>query len=107
MFFVLAVVLLVVLPGPWNVIGAGVSFLLAFGEVAFWHRRVRHRTNVVGVETLIGATGIVSARCSPTGQVRIAGETWEAQCAAGAEVGDRVTVVGRERLTLLVEPAAD
>ena len=106
MFFVLALVLLLVLPGPWNVIGAAVSLLLAFGEVGFWHRRVRHAKNVVGVETLIGSSAVVSSPCRPQGQVRISGELWEARCAAGAEVGERVTVVGREGLTLLVEPQA-
>jgi membrane protein implicated in regulation of membrane protease activity len=38
--------------------------------------------------------------------VRLNGEIWEARCAAGASPGDRVRVIGRDGLTLVVEAAA-
>jgi membrane protein implicated in regulation of membrane protease activity len=38
--------------------------------------------------------------------VRLDGEIWAARCNAGASPGDRVRVIGRERLLLVVEPAA-
>ena len=38
------------------------------------------------------------------GQVRLDGETWEASCQAGANRDDRVRVIGRDELTLIVEP---
>jgi membrane protein implicated in regulation of membrane protease activity len=44
--------------------------------------------------------------CRPLGQVAVAGERWEARCDAGADVGDVVTVVGRDELLLIVAPAA-
>jgi membrane protein implicated in regulation of membrane protease activity len=52
---------------------------------------------------LIGADGIVLSPCHPEGQVRVNGEIWTARCAGGAAVGDAVRVVGRDRLTLIVE----
>jgi membrane-bound serine protease (ClpP class) len=70
-----------------------------------WNRTVRHRRNVVGKETLIGKTGEVRVACRPRGQVFLDGELWEAECAAGADAGASVRVVGVRRLTLVVEPA--
>jgi len=104
MLLILAVVLLVVLPGPWNVVGFVVALLLFVPELLLWHRTVRHRRQVVGAQTLIGAEGVVLSACRPDGQVRVNGEIWEARCAAGASAGETVRVVGRDRLTLFVEP---
>lgn len=104
MFFLLAIVLLLVLPSPWGLIGCAVSLALFFGEVVFWNRTVKHRRAGVGAETLLGATGTALSSCRPEGQVRISGEIWEARCPAGADSGQTVTVIGRDRLTLVVEP---
>jgi len=106
MFFVLAFVLLLVLPSPWRLIGFAVCLALAGGEVAFWSRKVRKNPASVGAQTLLGTTAKVISACRPDGQVQISGEIWEARCPAGADRGDTVTVVGRDRLTLLVEPGA-
>jgi membrane-bound serine protease (ClpP class) len=100
---ILAIALLFFLPSPWNLIGFAVSLVLFFGELGLWNRTVRGRQKVVGAETLIGAQATVIEPCRPDGQVRIGGEIWEARCAAGADPGDAVRVVGREGLTLLVE----
>ena len=43
--------------------------------------------------------------CRPDGQVQVLGTIWAARCEAGADQGDSVKVVGRRRLTLIVEPA--
>jgi membrane-bound serine protease (ClpP class) len=103
MFFIVAVVLLFVLPGPWNVIGA-VAALGAFAvEIVFWNRRVRRRRAAVGGETLIGRSGTVLTACRPHGQVRLGGEIWEARCSEGADRDDTVRVAGQEGLTLIVE----
>ncbi len=95
---------LFVFPEPWRpwVIGAGAAIELVETAVeVWWSRRGRAQ---VGPETVIGATGIVTAECRPEGQVRVRGEVWLARCDAGAGVGRRVRVVGRDGLTLVVEP---
>jgi membrane-bound serine protease (ClpP class) len=104
-FFVVAVVLFLVLPAGWNVIG-GVAALTVFGvEVAYWHRTVRRQRVAVGAETMIGATALAIAECRPLGQVRLNGEIWEARCDEGADPGDAVVVTDRAGLTLIVSRA--
>ena len=44
MFFVLALLLLVFLPSPWNLVGALISLGLRVLEVAYWQRRMRARS---------------------------------------------------------------
>jgi membrane protein implicated in regulation of membrane protease activity len=102
-FLALAVILLLVLPDPWNVVAAAVSAVLFFGEVGYWQRRVRRQHATVGVHTLVGATGEVVRPCRPYGQVRVGGEIWAAQCEEGADPGTRVRVVRVDSLTLVVE----
>ena len=101
---VVAVILLLVLPGPWNVIAAIGALLLWGVEVYFINRTVRRRRQAVGDRTLIGREAVVTAACEPDGQVRLDGETWAARCEAGAQVGESVRIVGRDGLTLVVEP---
>jgi membrane-bound serine protease (ClpP class) len=106
MLIIVAVVLLLFLPGPWNIVTFVIVTLLWFVELFGWSRTVKNRRRVVGVETLIGKTAVVTEPCRPLGQVRLDGETWEARCSAGADTGDQVRVIGREKLVLIVEPAA-
>jgi membrane protein implicated in regulation of membrane protease activity len=100
---ILAIVLLLFLPSPWNFVGFAVSLVLFFGELGLWNRTVRGRRKVVGGETLIGAQATVVEACRPDGQVKIGGEFWEARCAEGADPDEAVRVVGLEGLTLIVE----
>jgi membrane protein implicated in regulation of membrane protease activity len=102
----LAVILLLLLPSPWNVIGFIVVLPIWVAELFAWNRTVKHRRKAVGAQTLIGKDAVVSTPCRPVGQVRLDGEIWEARCAAGASPGDRVRVIGRDGLTLVVEAAA-
>ena len=102
-FLLVALVLLFVLPSPWGFIGFGVGLVCFAGEVSFWQRKVRGRRSVVGAHTLIGETGTVVTSCRPSGQVRVSGEIWAARCEQGADLGDTVTVVDRNELTLVVE----
>ena len=92
MLLIIGLVLLFVLPTPWNVIALLVGLLLWLGEVfAIW-RLVRKKKVQAGAETLVGRTATVIAPCKPLGQVRLSGESeiWRARCAEGAEVrGDR------------------
>lgn len=103
MFFLIAIVLLLVLPSPWSFIAFLIGLTLFAGEIVFWHRTVRHRPAQVGVEKLIGASARVVTSCRPDGQVRLRGEIWEAHCPEGADPGDIVVVAAQKKLTLFVE----
>jgi membrane protein implicated in regulation of membrane protease activity len=102
-FLVVAIALLLVLPWPGRIVGFAIGLVCFGGEVLFWQRRVRGRRAAVGPQTLVGELGTVVSACRPAGQVRVQGETWGARCDEGADVGDTVEVVGRQRLTLVVE----
>ena len=56
-----------------------------------------------GVEQLVGATGEVSERLAPSGQVRVLGELWEARSSSELPPGTRVRVVAVDGLMLEVE----
>lgn len=105
MLLIVAVVVLLLAPGPWNLILGLVFLILGIGELLFWNHTVRGRRKVVGPQTLIGHTAEVRVACRPNGQVFVAGELWEAECAAGAEVGTEVLVRRVRGLTLEVDPA--
>jgi membrane protein implicated in regulation of membrane protease activity len=104
MSFLVAIVLLLVLPHPWNWFAFAACLVAGIGEVSYWNRTVKHRRAATGAETLIGRTGKVLSPLAPEGQIELSGEIWKARCAAGAEVGEAVTVVSRDGLTLVVEP---
>ena len=106
MLIFLAIALLLVLPEPWNWVACLATGAVWVVELFIWNRTVRGRRKAVGVQTLIGRIAAVSATCDPEGQVRLEGEIWNARCAGVAGVGEQVRVVGREGLTLLVEPAS-
>jgi membrane protein implicated in regulation of membrane protease activity len=106
MLILVAIVLLLVLPGPWNLIGFVVLFPLWLAELFGWSRTVKHRKRVVGAQTLIGRDAVAISPCLPEGQIRLDGEIWKARCEAGVTTGDEVRVVGRDGLTLVVEPVA-
>ena len=105
MLIFLAIALLLVLPEPWNWVACLATGVLWGVELFVWNRTVRSRRRSVGAQTLIGRIAVVSATCDPEGQVRLEGEIWHARCAGAAVAGEQVRVVGREGLTLLVEPA--
>lgn len=106
MFLIVALVLVFLLPSPWNLVAFAISLVLFMGEVVFWNRKVRDKRVGTGAETLIGASATVVRACRPAGQVRISGETWEARCEDGADPGEAVVVVARDGLVLVVERAA-
>ena len=106
MLLVVAILLAIfVLDEPWSWVAVVLGGTLELGESWFYVRWSQKRRSDVGVEALIGRRAIVSADCRPHGQVRIAGEIWQARCDAGASAGDEVVVRGIEGLTLVVEPA--
>ena len=56
-----------------------------------------------GVENLVGATGEVTERLAPSGQVRVLGELWQAHSSSEVPRGAHVRVVAVEGLALEVE----
>jgi membrane protein implicated in regulation of membrane protease activity len=103
MFLLVGLVLVFLVPSPWNVVALLVCMALFFGELAFWNRKVRLHRKQVGAETLIGRAATVVTACQPSGQVRLGGETWDARCDEWADLGDEVVVRARDGLTLIVE----
>jgi membrane protein implicated in regulation of membrane protease activity len=104
MLIIVAVVLLLVLPWPWNLVAFLALIPVWALELMGWNRTVRHRRRAVGADTLIGRDAVVITACRPHGQIRLDGEIWKARCDAGAAIDDHVRIVGRDRLTLVVVP---
>jgi membrane protein implicated in regulation of membrane protease activity len=105
MLLVVALVLAVfVLEEPWSWLVVVIGGLLEIGESWFYIRWSQKRRPDVGVEALIGRRAVVSTDCRPDGQVRVAGELWQAHCEAGASAGEEVVVCEVDGLTLVVEP---
>ena len=94
---------LYVLDEPWDVLVVVGAVGVEVGEIFFWVWFSKRRRPQVGAETLIGADAVVVTPCRPRGQVRVAGELWDAVCEAGADTGAEVRVVDRRGLTLVVE----
>ena len=72
-------------------------------EVGYWQRRVRRKKVQTGVENLVGATGEVTERLAPSGQIRVLGELWQARSSSELPPGSRVRVVAVDGLMLEVE----
>ena len=93
-----------VVPDGWGIpvviLAAILEFIETFGT---WRWSLRGKAKV-GPETLIGGGGRAITDCRPEGMVRVRGEDWRARCEAGVSAGHRIRVVGRDQLTLLVEP---
>jgi membrane protein implicated in regulation of membrane protease activity len=104
MLIVLALLGLVLLPSPWNVVGFALGLVLGVGEIFLWNRTVKGRRPQVGAETLIGLRGVALSDCRPDGQISVNGTIWEAHCPAGVAHGRGVRVVGRSDLVLVVDP---
>lgn len=106
MLIIVAFLLLLLLPTPWNIVGFLVVIPLWILELLAWNRSMKGRRKAVGAQTLLGREAVVMTACRPRGQVRIDGEIWEARCDAGAGEGDTVRIVDRDNLALIVEPTA-
>ena len=81
-----------------GVIGGG--FILVTVTLAM---RIRQQSVTTGTGRIRGQHGIVLADFSAGGQVRVAGEIWQASCPTPLSKGDRVVVTAVDGLTLSVE----
>jgi membrane-bound serine protease (ClpP class) len=107
MLLLLALLLLIFLPSPWNVIGGVATVSFGVFEVVYWQRRMRRVKVQTGLENLVGATGEVTERLAPSGQIRVLGELWQARSSLELPPGSSVRVVAVHGLTLEVETAED
>ena len=107
MLIIAAFVLLLFVPSPWNLVAFLIAAPLGILELFAWNRTVRHRRKSVGAQNLIGRSAVVVSSCRPDGQVRLDGEIWAARSTTGVSVQESVNVIGRDRLTLIVEPVPD
>ena len=103
MFLLIALILFLVLPSPWDVIGGLVSLAIGIAEVTYWQRRMRRGKVQTGVEQLVGATGEVTEPLAPVGHIRVLGELWQARSSSELSPGSRVRVVAVDGLVLEVE----
>jgi membrane protein implicated in regulation of membrane protease activity len=103
--FLIAILLAIfVLPSPWGVVAIVVAAVIDLTEVVvglWWNRRRKIR---VGLDTLVGRSGLALGPLRPEGQVKLDGEIWRARCELGCDRGDRVVVRAIDGLTLDVEP---
>lgn len=83
---------------------AATSAALVIGVVGF-ALKARRRAVRTGAEELIGSAGEVLNWIGGQGQVRVHGEIWAARSDQGLTSGDKVRVVSRDRLTLVVQEA--
>ena len=93
---------------PATAIAAGAAFGIITLFVVRLAIRARRNKSMVGVDALIGLTAIAQQPLSPSGQVLVHGELWQAESPVPVEPGEKVQVRGVRNLTLLVEriPAA-
>ena len=89
----------------WSVIllMVGVSALF-FGTVVTLAVRSQLRKPATGSEGLLGETGVAVASFTGKGKVFVVGELWDAECSLPLQKGDKVTVVQRKEMTLVVKP---
>ena len=95
---------------PWLRISWGVLVTMVVSSVVFFTTvvllavRSQMRRPVTGSEGMIGETGEAMEDFEGEGKVFLLGEWWNARCGVPLRKGDKVKVVGREGMTLLVEP---
>ena len=101
--FIALLLAIFVLEAPWSYAAVAIGAVIEVVEIWFWWWLSHRRSPAVGVETLVGRSATVTGECRPLGQVRVAGELWQARCEGGADEGDRVRVTSVEGLELVVE----
>jgi membrane-bound serine protease (ClpP class) len=107
MLLLIAIVLAIfLLPTPWNVLVLALGLIGEASEVTFgiWYSRRRRATT--GAEGMVGGSAKVIEPCRPEGRVSYKGERWDAVCAEGADIGERVRIKAVDGLTLVVERIA-
>jgi membrane-bound ClpP family serine protease len=107
MLLLTAIVLAVfVLPAPWNGLVLVFGLVGETGEVIFGIWYSRRRRAAAGSQRMIGSTVRVIEPCRSRGRISYKGERWDAVCAEGADIDERVRIAALDGLTLVVERIA-
>ncbi len=88
---------------PATAIAAGAAFGLITLFVVRLAIRARRNKSLVGVDALIGQTAVAQQPLSPSGQVLVHGELWQAESPVPIAPGEKVQVRAVRNLTLLVD----
>jgi membrane-bound serine protease (ClpP class) len=88
----------------FTAVGTLGSFVLAVSYLVFRSQKAKPS---LGSEGLVGEIGVVRQRLAPRGNVFVHGEYWKAEADDEIDVGDRVEVIGVDRMVLRVRRAAD
>jgi membrane-bound serine protease (ClpP class) len=88
---------------PATAIAAGAAFGLITLFVVRLAIRARRNKSLMGVDALIGLTAVAQQPLSPSGQVLVHGELWQAESPIPVAPGEQVQVRGVRNLTLLVD----
>ena len=108
MAFVVGLLLAIfVLPRPWGIAAVVGGALIEIAEGVIGIKWTQRRRAQVGAEALIGKTARVVVACTPTGQVTVKGERWQATCDEFAVVGEDVQIDSVDGLTLVVSRLGD
>jgi membrane protein implicated in regulation of membrane protease activity len=96
-------VLLLLLPHPWNGVGFAAAMIWEIVTILYCLRWSQRQAPQVGTSTLIGLGAVVVEPCRPWGRISLRGETSQARSEGVVERGARVRVRSVEGLTLNVE----
>lgn len=90
----------------WSVlitmVAVSAAFFIAIISLAV---RSQIRVPVTGDEALVGESAEAAADFTGKGKVHVLGELWDAACDVPVRRGDKLTVLRREGMTLVVKPA--
>jgi membrane-bound serine protease (ClpP class) len=89
------------------IIGLALSSALLFFFVIGMALKARRQPVASGAEELIGAVGEAIGGFPDQGRVHLHGEIWSARSDRGIAPGTPIRVLGRDGLTLVVEPLSD
>ncbi|MCM8794760.1 MAG: nodulation protein NfeD [Candidatus Omnitrophica bacterium] len=90
---------------PWKTIGAATAVTAAFFIwIVATGMKALARKVAMGVETLIGSTGVAKTDLRPEGTVNVKGEDWRARTKDRIKKGSKVKVQKVEGLMLYVTP---
>jgi membrane-bound serine protease (ClpP class) len=84
-------------------IAAGVAFSLITVFLVRIAIRARQNKSLMGADALVGLTAIAQQPLSPSGQVLVRGELWQAESADPIASGEQVHIRAVRNLTLLVD----